>query len=384
MNNLTLNNVELYKKAALMSWVERDNVAKHYIAANKDNLDIDKVNGLFAVSSHMKMDFIIISVGKSIFKKMTASGLSILKKMNLDFSNIIDPDTIDVSLDEEDMIAVIDNNLAKLNDRIPRKMSSVYYKITMKMLGQMLKVNLSSISSVLADRIDDDTIKVLTRDHDNQTEQVQLLENVENIPPENDEARNDDRSYEIVESSVMGNGTDDIKVHNISENDMTNEETHGNDTPEKMESFDNRKVTTLVEEEGVAINDDDDDNDTTAAGRESPLGHAAWSITDNKTEWISDVFSPQNQRKMAMGVKTSQVLDDVKNSDSADPVTIQESTITGDQVKPNAKRRKRKIESSELDMLSKIKIKNKNNHDQTTQHHMQQSSMSEPVFKNLL
>lgn len=183
MNNIKLSNANLYKKAALMSWLERDRIACDYVKRSGQEVDVDVLKGLFDFASQLKLESILVSVGKSVARSGSMGLVNFLSKMGVSVDAVIDPSKIDPHLDDDDMIALIENRIEKLTVKGHKK-RSIYYNITMKMFGQMLNINLDKVNKAIFKNVDDSILDKLSEvTFDTTTDNI----NLNSLKPTSDE-----------------------------------------------------------------------------------------------------------------------------------------------------------------------------------------------------
>lgn len=161
MSQNKLVNAKLYRRAALLSWVERDKVIRDYISRSGDTIDVDTLKGLFDFSNSMKMESIMISMGKSVVRSGSITLVNFLTKLGISIGMFIDPEHIDPHLDDDDLIALIEHQLDKLSDT-KHKRKSLYFTIGAKMIGQMLNINLNRVSDSIFKHMEPSVIEKLS------------------------------------------------------------------------------------------------------------------------------------------------------------------------------------------------------------------------------
>lgn len=136
------DDVNVYRKFALQSFLSKDPVAKNYLSAIKNETDIDEelLQKFYRVHSSLQSKQMMIKVGKSIVRQgLVFAKTTLIKKLPM--LKYISPENITLELNEDEYLALIHNINTSSS-----KPANLYYVIAKNMLVEILNVNLMSLS----------------------------------------------------------------------------------------------------------------------------------------------------------------------------------------------------------------------------------------------
>ncbi|AAN04415.1 microtubule-associated-like protein [Heliothis zea nudivirus] len=242
MNQIKLANANLYKKAALMSWLERDRIACDYVKRYGTEIDVDALKGLFDFASQLKLESILVSVGKSVVRSGSIGVINFLTKIGIGIDAVLDPTKIDPHLDDDDMISLIEHRIEKLSTRETKK-HSIYYNVTMKMFGQMLNLNLEKINQSIFKNVDESVLDKLSEvTFDTTNENI----NLDQLKPKTDQELRLMEEPTVVE--LDNDNTGSHPSYDVSTNEVEYHESEFEPLPDRFGRYRRSVVEDSVEE----------------------------------------------------------------------------------------------------------------------------------------